>query len=138
MASGGTLALVNDLSVKLQKQRKQLNEIVKEVKSAADKELSWTNYICVLIVSNILVIAIGFAGGMLLYGITPEAGSFTAGMSRAAEFTADAWFIHTILLGRRANHDDRLGGHQPHGANGGDGAVFCCGQQGGDPSSNDC
>lgn len=39
--AGGTLGLVNDLSVKLAKQRKQLNALVKEVKSAADKELTW-------------------------------------------------------------------------------------------------
>ena len=43
MATGGTLGLVNDLSVKLQKQRKQLNALVKEVKSAQAAELHWVS-----------------------------------------------------------------------------------------------
>ena len=42
-AAGGTLGLVNDLSVKLQKQRKQLNALVKEVKSAQAAELRWAS-----------------------------------------------------------------------------------------------
>ena len=140
MASGGTLALVNDLSVKLQKQRKQLNEIVKEVKSASDKELSWANYACVLVVSNILVMATGFVAGMLLYGIGPQAGSFSAGMSRALHSSqpAVAWFLDTSSLRRRANHGDRPDGQQTHGAAGHDGTVLCCGQPGGDPSSHEC
>lgn len=41
--AGGTLGLVNDLSVKLQKQRKQLNTLVKEVKSAQAAELRWAS-----------------------------------------------------------------------------------------------
>lgn len=80
--AGGTLGLVNDLSVKLQKQRKQLNALVKEVKSAADKELTWKHYLGVVVVNNIVVIAAGFVVGMLLYGIGPQEGSFTAGAAR--------------------------------------------------------
>jgi hypothetical protein len=80
--AGGTLGLVNDLSVKLQKQRKQLNALVKEVKSAADSELSWKHYLGVIAVNNVIVIFAGFVAGMLLYGIGPQEGSFTAGTSR--------------------------------------------------------
>ena len=80
--AGGTLGLVNDLSVKLQKQRKQLNALVKEVKSAADSELTWKHYLGVIVVNNVIVIFAGFVAGMLLYGIGPQEGSFTAGTSR--------------------------------------------------------
>ena len=49
--AGGTLGLVNDLSVKLQKQRKQLNALVKEVKSAQAAELRWASLLPRLLLS---------------------------------------------------------------------------------------
>lgn len=85
--AGGTLGLVNDLSVKLQKQRKQLNALVKEVKSAADKELTWKHYAGVMCLNNTLIIVTGFMVGMLLLGIAPQEGTFTAGHITATGIT---------------------------------------------------
>lgn len=49
MSGGGTLGLVNDLSVKLAKQRKQLGSLVKDVKSNREAELRWYHYLSILV-----------------------------------------------------------------------------------------
>lgn len=78
MSQSGTLGLVNDLSVKLAKQRKQLGSLVKDVKTTAAAELKWYHYVSILVCNNILVLIIGFLAASALYGISPSDGSFTA------------------------------------------------------------
>ena len=74
----GTLGLVNDLSVKLAKQRKQLNGLVKDVKSASAREARWYHYAGALLCNNMLIIFLGVLVGNLLYGIGSEDGALTA------------------------------------------------------------
>ena len=80
MAPGGagTLGLVNDLSVKLAKQRKQLNGLVKEVKSANSKELRWYHYSAIVVANNLVIIFLGLMLGNAMYGIGSEDGALTA------------------------------------------------------------
>jgi len=85
--AGGTPGLVNDLSVKLQKQRKQLNALVKEVKSAQAAELRWYDYAGIVVCNNLLVVVVGFTLGSLLLGVGPSAGSFHAGQITATQLT---------------------------------------------------
>jgi hypothetical protein len=79
MSGAGALGLVNDLSVKLAKQRKQLQGLVKEVKGAQDAQLKWYHYAAVLIINNLIIITLGFLLASAIYGITPSEGSFSAG-----------------------------------------------------------
>lgn len=77
--AGGTLGLVNDLSVKLQKQRKQLNALVKEVKSSQAAELRWWDYAGIVFCNNVTTVIFGFILFSLLLGVGPADGSFSAG-----------------------------------------------------------
>ena len=87
MGGGGTLGLVNDLSVKLAKQRKQLNALVKEVKSSADKQITWRGYLWRLVLNDICIMLVGFVIGMMLLGVSPTQGSFTASKIQATGLT---------------------------------------------------
>ena len=87
MGGGGTLGLVNDLSVKLAKQRKQLNALVKEVKSSADKQITWRGYLWRLVLNDICIMLVGFIVGMMLLGVSPTQGSFTASKVQATGLT---------------------------------------------------
>ena len=76
--AGGTLGLVNDLSVKLAKQRKQLNGLVKDVKSASANEMRWYHYAGALAANNVVVIFFGTVVCSAMMGISADAGSFKA------------------------------------------------------------
>jgi len=76
----GTLGLVNDLSVKLAKQRKQLNGLVKDVKASTAKETRWYHYVGATVLNNIVIVVLGIMVGNLLYGIGSEGGSLIASM----------------------------------------------------------
>ena len=68
----GTLGLVNDLSVKLAKQRKQLNGLVKDVKASTAKEARWYHYVSATVANNLAIVGLGILVGNMLYGIGSE------------------------------------------------------------------
>jgi|EP01047_Picozoa_sp_COSAG01_P006214 hypothetical protein len=82
----GTLGLVNDLSVKLAKQRKQLNGLVKDVKSAASRQARWYHYAGAVLVNNVVVVLLGILIGNWVYGIGSADGALTASKRAVGTF----------------------------------------------------
>jgi hypothetical protein len=79
----GSAGLVQDLSNKLAKQRKQLDELVTQ--NAAKKSTwRWYHVLLLILVNDLIVMAVGISGASALYGVGPiEDGSFKSGQIRA-------------------------------------------------------
>ena len=86
----GTLGLVNDLSVKLAKQRKQLNGLVKDVKSAGAAEMRWYHYAGVIVLNNLAVMLLGVTVSSMLMGIGSDGGALMATQITATGLTVRA------------------------------------------------
>ena len=79
----GSAGLVQDLSNKLAKQRKQLDELVMQ---NASKKSTWRWYhvLMLILVNDLVVMAIGISGASAFYGVGPiPDGSFKSGQIRA-------------------------------------------------------
>lgn len=79
----GSAGLVQDLSNKLAKQRKQLDELVTQ--NAAKKSTwRWYHVLLLILMNDLLVMAVGISGASAFYGVGPiEDGSFKSGQIRA-------------------------------------------------------
>eukprot|EP01048_Picozoa_sp_COSAG05_P004384 COSAG05_NODE_233_length_13251_cov_30.223920_1_plen_2428_part_00 len=86
-ALSGSAGLVQDLSNKLAKQRKQLEELVAQ--NAAKKSTwRWYHVFLLICVNNMFVVGIGISVASVYYGIGPlDGGSFKAGAIKAEGLT---------------------------------------------------
>ena len=67
---GGAAALVQDLSNKLANQRKQLEELIAQ-KAATASTIKWYHVAGAILLNNLIALAIGFAGGSWIFGVSP-------------------------------------------------------------------
>eukprot|EP01043_Picozoa_sp_COSAG02_P008019 COSAG02_NODE_249_length_27097_cov_30.179155_8_plen_2297_part_00 len=82
----GSAGLVQDLSNKLAKQRKQLDELVTQ---NASKKSTWRWYhvLMLIFLNDLIVMAVGISGASAFYGVGPIGdGSFKSGQIRAEGF----------------------------------------------------
>lgn len=76
----GSVGLVADLSNKLARQRKQLDELV-AAQAAKKSTWKWYHVLGLILLNNLVVMAIGITAGSAFYGVGPIAeGSFKSGM----------------------------------------------------------
>ena len=76
----GSVGLVADLSNKLARQRKQLDELV-AAQAAKKSTWKWYHVLGLILLNNLVVMAIGITAGSAFYGVGPiSEGSFKSGM----------------------------------------------------------
>ena len=77
-SAGGASVLVQELSGKLAKQRKQLEELISQ-KAAEASTIKWYHVALCVLLNNLFALAVGFSGGSFFFGVGPfGSGSFEA------------------------------------------------------------
>jgi hypothetical protein len=103
----GSVGLVADLSNKLARQRKQLDELVAQ--NAAKKSTwKWYHVLGLILLNNLIVMAVGIIAGSAFYGVGPiSEGSFKSGKikTEGLEVVADEGPQHVIFESKQSSSD---------------------------------